>query len=217
MIIRPEDRVRQIKQSLMEKLYKSPAWLTPKKLEFQTQLNKLKKYPTLAKSTLNNKFLRNNIFLLSTGKLKSDALRIPNPYTEVNKYLVNRQANPNNDDPDIDECVESDLPIDDRQQFFEGSEEFGSDLNEPSLRMNLAGKLGGRDYSYIGKLDRGPGSEIGEDAGTVTGKERSWSRPEDENLASKMNILSGFTERSSSVSLGLAKNIVLPGIFFFLF
>lgn len=93
IIPRPEDRVRQIKQSLMDKLYKSPLWLAPKKSEFQTQLNKLKKYPTLAKSTLNNKFLQNNIFLHSTGRLKSDAIRTPNPFTEVNKYLVNRQKN----------------------------------------------------------------------------------------------------------------------------
>jgi hypothetical protein len=215
MIPRPEDRVRQIKQSLMEKLYKSPAWRAPKKIEFQTQLNKLKKYPTLAKSTLNNKFLRNNIFLYSTGQLKSDALKSPNPFIEANNYLVSRHADPNNADSDIDECIEPDLPMDQAEKFFEGDQDFDSDLNEPSSRINLAVKLGGHDYSSIGGGGGGLGSEISEDKGKVTGKEGSWDRTEDENLVSNMNMLSSFTKSSSCVSMGLAKSIVLPGFFFF--
>jgi hypothetical protein len=215
MIPRPEDRVRQIKQSLMEKLHKSPAWRAPKNLEFQTHLNKLKNYPTLAKSTLNNKFLRNNIFLHSTGRLKSDALKTPNPFTEVNKYLVSRHADPNNADSDIDECIEPNLAIDQAEQFFEGCQDLDSGLKEPSSRINLAVKLGGHGYSSIGGGGRGLGTEISEVAGTVSGKERSWERPEDENLASNMNMLSSFTKRSSWVSMGLVKGIVLPGFFFF--
>jgi hypothetical protein len=215
MIPRPEDRVRQIKQSLMDKLYKSPAWRAPKKLEFQTQLNKLKNYPTLAKSTLNNKFLRNSVFLNSTGRLKSDALKTPNPFTEVNKYLVSRHVDPNNADSDVDECIEPGLPKDLAEQFFERDQDLDSDSNEPSHRINLAGNMGAHDYSSIGGGGRGLGSEISEVAGTVTGKERSWERPEDENLASNMNMLSSFTKRSSCVSMGLAKSIVLPGFFFF--
>lgn len=94
----------------------------------------------------------------------------------------------------------------------------------------MVGKMGGRDFSSILKNERA-GSEITQEEGSARnwasqgggrgtegtgsdGDEQSWSRPEDENLASNRNAGSGFTKRNSCVSMGMAKHFVLPGIFF---
>ena len=133
----------------MQKLYQSDEWKAPKNPEFRKQLNKLKKYPMLAKSNLHNKFFQNSTLLNSIGQSKAEAIQAPNPFTQVNKNLVNKQTSRDSNEEDIEYPAED--VLDKGREFFDGDRDINFDFHESISKKTLG--LGVNEYSSVLRVE----------------------------------------------------------------